>query len=74
MIKFSKYIEINKEKRFGRPIIKGTRISVYDILSWLSNGMSRKEILKDYPELSIEQINACLSFAAQKEQNHLYAS
>ncbi len=62
------------EKRFGRPIIKGTRISVYDILSWLSNGMSRKEILSDYPELSVEQINACLSFAATKEQKHLYAS
>jgi uncharacterized protein (DUF433 family) len=74
MIRFNKYIEINMEKRFGRPIIKGTRISVYDILSWLSNGMSRKEILSDYPELSIEQINACLSFAARKEQKHLYAS
>ncbi len=74
MIRFNKYIEINMEKRFGRPIIKGTRISVYDILSWLSNGMSRKEILSDYPELSVEQINACLSFAATKEQKHLYAS
>lgn len=74
MVKFSKYIEIDVKKRFGRPIIKGTRISVYDILSWLSNGMSRKEILADYPELSVEQINACLSFAAKKEQRHLYAS
>lgn len=74
MIKFNKYLEINIEKRFGRPIIKGTRISVYDVLSWLSNGMSRKEILSDYPELSVEQINACLSFAAKKERIHLYAS
>jgi len=74
MILFNKYIEINPEKRFGRPIIKGTRISVYDVLSWLSSGMSRKEILLDYPELSVDQINACLSFAAKKEQRHLYAS
>jgi len=74
MANFTKYIEINMEKRFGKPIIKGTRISVYDILTWLSNGMSRKEILADYPELSIEQINACLSFAAKKEQRRLYAS
>jgi len=74
MIKFNEFIEINMEKRFGKPIIKGTRISVYDVLSWLSNGMSRKDILSDYPELSMEQINACLSFAARKEQRHLYAS
>ncbi len=74
MIEFNKYIEINTEKRFGKPIIKGTRISVYDILSWLSNGMSKKDIISDYPELSENQINACLSFAARKEQRHLYAS
>ena len=74
MIQFNKYIEINTEKRFGKPIIKGTRISVYDVLSWLSNGMTRKEIIADYPELNENQINACLSFAANKEQRHLYTS
>ena len=62
MIRFNKYIEINTEKRFGKPVIKGTRISVYDVLSWLSNGMTRKEIIADYPELNESQINACLSF------------
>jgi uncharacterized protein (DUF433 family) len=74
MVDFSRYIEINNEKRFGKPIIKGTRITVYDVLSWLSNGMTREEILRDYPELTKEQINACLSFAARKEQGQLYAS
>jgi uncharacterized protein (DUF433 family) len=74
MAQFEKYIEINTQKRFGRPVIKGTRISVYDILSWLSNGMTKEEILEDYPELREEQINACLAFAANKEQHHLYAS
>ncbi len=71
MIQLNKYIEINKEKRFGKPIIKGTRISVYDVLSWLSNGMTRKEIINDYPELTNNQNNACLFFAAKREQNHL---
>ena len=74
MLQFGKYIEINTEKRFGRPVIKGTRISVYDVLSWLSNGMTREDIIHDFPELNEEQINACLSFAASKEQRHLYAS
>jgi len=74
MIQINKYIEINTEKRFGKPILKGTRISVYDVLSWLSNGMTRQEIIKDFPELTENQINACLSFAANKEHRQLYAS
>jgi uncharacterized protein (DUF433 family) len=74
MVQVEKYIEINTEKRFGKPIIKGTRISVYDVLAWLSNGMTKEDIIKDFPELSEEHINACLAFAANKEQRHLYAS
>lgn len=73
-MKFNKYIEINPQKRFGRPVLKGTRISVYDVLTWLSNGMTREEIISDFPELSIEQINACLTYAANREQRHLFAS
>ena len=61
------YIEINSEKRFGKPIVKGTRISVADILNWLANGLTREEIILDFPELNNEQINACLFFAASKE-------
>lgn len=64
---FNQYIEINIEKRFGKPIIIGTRISVADVLNWLANGMSREEIILDFPELGNEQINACLFFAASKE-------
>lgn len=71
---FSDYIEIDPQKRFGRPIIIGTRISVYDVLSWLSNGMTRKDIIAEYPELSVEQINACLAYAADREYRHLFAS
>lgn len=61
------YIEINSEKRFGKPIVKGTRISVADILNWLANGLTREEIILDFPELNNEQINACLFFAASKD-------
>jgi uncharacterized protein (DUF433 family) len=64
---FKKHIEINPEKRFGKPIIKGTRISVADVLNWLANGMSREEIINDFPELNNEKINACLFFAASRE-------
>lgn len=64
---YKQYIEIDSEKRFGKPIIKGTRISVADVLNWLANGMSSKEIIQDFPELNDEQINACLFFAASKE-------
>ncbi len=73
MLDLNKYIEINTEKRFGKPILKGTRISVYDVLNWLSNGMSKKEIVADFPELNDNMINACLFFAANKEKNLLYA-
>jgi uncharacterized protein (DUF433 family) len=58
------YIEINPEKRFGKPIIKGTRISVADVLNGLATGITREEIIADFPELGNEQINACLFFAA----------
>jgi uncharacterized protein (DUF433 family) len=64
---YADYIEINPEKRFGKPVIIGTRISVYDVLSWLAEGMSVNEIISDFPELNDTQIKACLSYAADKE-------
>jgi len=64
---YTKYIEIDPEKRFGKPIIIGTRISVYDVLSWFSEGMSVNDIISDFPELNEDQIKACLSYAADKE-------
>lgn len=71
---FSQYIEIIPEKRFGRPCIKGTRISVYDVLNWLANGKSKSDIIRDFPELKEIQINACLSFAAEREHRMRVAS
>ena len=71
---FRKYIEFNPRKRFGKPVVKGTRISVYDVLNWLANGMTEEEIIKDFPELTKEHIRSCLAFAAEKEKRNLYAS
>nr|WP_294899864.1 DUF433 domain-containing protein [uncultured Pedobacter sp.] len=67
MITYKNYISIEPEKRFGKPCISGTRISVYDILSWLANGLTTDQIKEDFPELSNEQINACLAYAADRE-------
>ena len=67
MIDYHKIIIIDPAIRFGKPSIKGTRISVYDVLSWLASGMTRADILKDYPELTEQQIQACLSYAADRE-------
>ena len=64
---YQEHIEIRPDKRFGKPYVKGTRISVYDVLNWLSNGMSKQEIMEDFEELTEEMINACLAFAADKE-------
>ena len=61
-------LEINNDVRFGKPIIKGTRISVSDILSMLANGLSTQEIIEDFPQLNLEQIRACLEFAAYRER------
>lgn len=68
------YISINANIRFGKPCIIGTRITVYDVLSWLASGMSISEIISDYPELSETKIKACLAFAADKEHKFKIAS
>jgi uncharacterized protein (DUF433 family) len=71
---YKDYIEINSSIRFGRPCIKGTRISVYDVLNWLASGMTIQEIIEDFPELNKDQILACLSYAADREHKLRIAS
>jgi uncharacterized protein (DUF433 family) len=63
----SKYIVIDPQIRFGKPCIRGTRITVGDILQWLSEGIPVSEILDDYPLQEIH-IRAALSFAAKREE------
>jgi uncharacterized protein (DUF433 family) len=67
-INYKDYIEVNPVVRFGKPVIIGTRITVYDVLQWLASGMSHQDIVADFPQLSEEQILACLAYAANKER------
>lgn len=60
-------ITIEAGKRGGKPCIRNMRITVYDVLSMLANGISNEDILSDYPELELEDILACLAFAADRE-------
>lgn len=64
---YKKFISIDPNIRFGKPCITGTRISVYDVLSWYANGMTKAEILDDFPELNEQQVQSCLAYAADKE-------
>ncbi|GHV59826.1 hypothetical protein FACS1894182_14490 [Bacteroidia bacterium] len=69
MNSFSNIIRINPEKRFGKPCVRETRITVYDVLGWLSADMTYDEIISDFPELTRQDILACLAFAAQREHS-----
>jgi uncharacterized protein (DUF433 family) len=71
---YSEHIFIDPNIRFGKPCIKGTRITVYDVLSWLASGMTVEEVLDDYPELTDANIRACLAYAADKEHKLRVAS
>ncbi len=61
-------IVVDPEIRFGKPIVRGTRITVGDVLSYLAAGMSEDEILADFPSLAREDIRACLAYAAERER------
>ena len=61
-------ITIDPARRFGKPCIRDTRIAVYDVLSWLAAGMSHVEIITDFPQLSEDDIRACLAYAAERER------
>jgi uncharacterized protein (DUF433 family) len=74
MIDYKQYITINPETRFSKPVIIGTRITVFDVLNWLANGMTIDNIIQDYPELNEIHIKACLSYAADREHKIQIAS
>lgn len=69
MRKYLELISIDPNIRFGKPYIKNTRITVGDILSWLSAGMTNEQIIEDFPELNLESIHAALAFAADREES-----
>jgi len=65
---YQAYITIEPDKRGGKPCIRGLRITVYDVLDYLASGMTEAEILEDFPDLTREDIRACLAFAADRER------
>ncbi len=64
-------ITIEPGKRGGKPCIRGMRITVYEVLDYLASGMSREQILKDFSYLTAEDIQACLSYAADRERGQV---
>lgn len=70
-MKYIDRITIEPGKRGGKPCIRGLRITVYDVLDYLAGGMSEAEILSDFPDLTADDIRACLSFAAERERRLL---
>jgi uncharacterized protein (DUF433 family) len=71
---YSEIITIDPQVRFGKPCIRGMRITVYDILGWLASGMTAKEITEDFPELTEEDVKAALAYAADREHKLRIAS
>jgi uncharacterized protein (DUF433 family) len=67
-MKYNDIITIDPGKRGGKPCIRGMRITVYDIISWLANDMSFDEIILDFPELTKTDILAALEYASLREQ------
>ena len=63
---FQKIITVEAGKRSGQPCIRGMRITVRDVLEYLAGGMSIEQVLSDFPELTLEDIRACLAFAANQ--------
>jgi uncharacterized protein (DUF433 family) len=61
-------ITVTPGVRGGKPCIKGTRITVYDVLEYLAGGMSEDDILRDFPDLTRSDVQACLAFAAARER------
>jgi uncharacterized protein (DUF433 family) len=70
---YQNIITLEPGKRSGQPTIRGMRITVSDVLSYLASGMSHEEILADFPNLTEEDIRACLSYAADRERRVLIA-
>lgn len=74
MINYEKYITIEAGKRSGKPCIRGLRITVSDVLGYLSTGMSIEELLEDFPQLTKNDILAALAFASKAENARILAS
>ena len=67
-VDYRKIITIDPGKRSGKPCIRGTRMSVTHVLEYLAGGMTQKDLLAEFPDLTSEDIRACLAFAADRER------
>jgi len=74
MIEYKSIVKRNPNKRFGKPCVRDTRITVFDVLGWLASGMTYDEIIYDFPELTVDDIQACLAYAADREHKLQHAS
>ena len=64
-------ISVDPAIRFGKPCVRGTRITVGDVLGYLAGGMSEDQVLGDFPQLTKDDIRACLTYAAERERRTL---
>ncbi len=74
MTDYRQYITIEAGKRSGKACVRGMRITVHDVLSYLAAGMSHEEIIEDFPELTQNDILACLAYAADTEKKYIIAA
>ena len=65
---YRKYITIEPNKRGGKPCVRGLRITVYEVLEYLASEMTEEEILSDFPDLTADDLKACIAFAADRER------
>ena len=71
MVNLLERIAVDPAIRFGKPCVRGTRISVGDVLGYLAGGMSEAQILTDFPQLTRADVRACLAYAAERERRTL---
>ena len=69
MVNYKSILTRNPNKRFGKPCIRETRITVFEVLGWLASDMTYEGIIADFPELTVQDIKACLAYAADREHN-----
>ena len=67
------YITIEPNKRGGKPCVRGLRITVYEVLEYMASEMTEQEILADFPDLTHEDLKACISYAADRERRMMTA-
>jgi len=65
---YGEYITSEPNKRGGKPCVRGLRITVYEVLEYLASGMAEEEILDDFPDLTREDLEACIAYATEHEQ------